>query len=67
MLAAAETVASWARARRATWAASRGDASASDPASCEAVPEAEPEARPLSVSEMLTELVMNAEFRKELD
>jgi hypothetical protein len=68
VLAAAETVASWARARRAAWNA----ALTPDPSSCEmsseaAAPEKEEDERPLSVSEMLTSLVMNAEFRKNPD
>jgi hypothetical protein len=67
VLAAAETVASWARARRATWNAPQGDASPNDSSSCEAVSEETHEERPQSVSEMLTELVLNADFRKELD
>ena len=67
VLAAAETVASWARARRATWNALPSDDLSSDPSSSEASPEEAPAERPQSVSEMLTELVLNADFRKELD
>lgn len=67
VLAAAETVASWARARRATWNAAPTDDLPGDPSSSEILPEEAPAERPQSVSEMLTELVLNADFRKELD
>jgi hypothetical protein len=69
VLGAAETVASWARARRAAWnAALVPDPSSREMSSEPAAPEEEqPDERPLSVSEMLESLVMNAEFRKNLD
>ncbi len=61
IVAAAETVASWARARRAAWN-TQADASSSEP-----LVEDAPVAREQTVSEMLTELVLNADFRKEID
>jgi hypothetical protein len=67
VLAAAETVASWVRARRVTWNALPPDDLPSDPSSSETLPEDACAERPQSVSEMLTELVLNADFRKELD
>ena len=67
VLAAAETVASWARARRATWHARPADDLPSADSSSETLPEEACAERLQSVSEMLTELVLNADFRKELD
>lgn len=70
IVAAAETVASWARARRAALnaAALAAESESSDTLSGAAAPEPEAEdERQMSVSEMLTSLVMNAEFRNNPD
>jgi hypothetical protein len=67
LVAAAETVASWARARRAVWSDAPAVVdSAALPSETPAPGEAADEPV-LSVSEMLSSLVSSADFRKTLD